>query len=160
MSIYTRKGDKGTTTLFNDSVTKDDVRIEVNGEIDELSAVLGLARASLGDEALCVRIEQLQRLLVSVMAIVAGVTTFSDNEFATAVSQLEHEIDEFEDKNPHFNFVVPGKNMPNAFLHYARTKARTAERRMWFMNKMYPLPEVVMQFMNRLSDWLFCVAEK
>ena len=64
MSIYTRKGDKGTTTLLNDSVAKDDVRIEVNGEIDELSAVLGLARASLGDEALCVRIEQLQRLLV------------------------------------------------------------------------------------------------
>ena len=160
MSIYTRKGDKGTTTLLNDSVAKDDVRIEVNGEIDELSAVLGLARASLGDEALCVRIEQLQRLLVSVMAIVAGVTTDSDNEFVTAVSQLEHEIDEFEDKNPHFNFVVPSKNMPNAFLHYARTKARTAERRMWFMNKMYPLPEVVMQFMNRLSDCLFCVAEK
>lgn len=160
MSIYTRKGDKGTTTLLNDSVAKDDVRIEVNGEIDELSAALGMAKASLSDDVLKKKIEQLQRLLVTVMAVVAGGEMPADCDLDAVIAKMEHDIDEIEAKNAVFSFVVPGTNMSNAFLHYARTKARTAERRMWFMNKMYPLPEVVMQFMNRLSDWLFCVAEK
>lgn len=161
MSIYTRKGDKGTTSLMNnESVAKDDVRIEVNGEIDELSAALGMAKASLSDDVLKKKIEQLQRLLVTVMAVVAGGEMPADCDLDAVIAKMEHDIDEIEAKNAVFSFVVPGKNMPNAFLHYARTKARTAERRMWFMNKMYPLPEVVMQFMNRLSDWLFCVAEK
>ena len=158
MSIYTRKGDKGTTTLRNnESVTKDDVRIEVNGELDELSAALGMVRASLNDDVLKKKVEHLQRLLVSVMAVVAGGELSNESEFAAAVANMEHDIDEMEGKNAVFNFVVPGENMPNAFLHFARTKTRTAERRLWTMNGWYPVPNVIMQFMNRMSDWIFAV---
>ena len=159
MSIYTRKGDKGTTSLMNnESVAKDDVRIEVNGEIDELSAALGMAKASLSDDVLKKKIEQLQRLLVTVMAVVAGREMPADCDLDAVIAKMEHDIDEIEAKNAVFSFVVPGKNMPNAFLHYARAKARTAERRLWSMNGWYPIPNVIMRFMNRMSDWLFASA--
>lgn len=164
--ITTKKGDKGDTSLFDGTrVGKDDARIELNGELDELNALLGVCKAT----ALQVQpYERIQRELMMVMTMVAAGTTggkrYGDsmNVLSDAVERMEIFIEECS-RGRKFDFVLPGQSLPDAYLHVARTKVRTCERRLVAllrhggMGMDAEVAEVMMRYLNRLSDYLFCL---
>ncbi|MEZ7712282.1 cob(I)yrinic acid a,c-diamide adenosyltransferase [Segatella salivae] len=162
MKIYTKRGDQGKTSLrHGERVAKDDIRIETNGQIDELNALLGIVVALMpADNPERERLHNLQLLLMKIMGMIAdspNVLPSEDKSFSSMIADLEHYIDENTSKD-RFCFVVPGGSLLAAQLQFARTKARTCERRMWTLRRDYTLDDVVMRLMNRLSDYLFILA--
>lgn len=158
MKIYTKTGDKGFTSLKDEThVGKDDVRIEANGALDELNASLGVVRAYCDDSAVKQRLELLQNVVMRIMGVVAGGDMDPKFDLDTITLQLEQDIDANRSEGK-FCFVMPGESILNAYLHVARTKCRTAERRLITMRRRYSLADTVMSFVNRLSDWLFVQA--
>jgi len=164
VKIYTRTGDGGETSLFDGTrVSKADSRVDAYGEVDELNAWLGFARASrLGadlDEALV----HIQRDLFALGAqradpadkIAARVTKVSLGE--VDVERLEQLIDRLEAELPPLRrFILAGGAPPGAALHVARTVCRRAERRIVALQP--PADPVLVRYVNRLSDLLFVLA--
>ena len=166
MKVYTRGGDKGRTSLFTGArVEKDDPRIEALGSIDELVAVLGIAKASSGSgddgKAVRTRIEALQSQLYLVMADLAS-DAAADAEArlpADAAAGIEAMIDTLDADLPALtDFVIPGASPISAALHHARTVCRRAERRVRSAASEHDLPPSVTIYLNRLSDLLFVLA--
>ena len=167
LKIYTRTGDSGSTGLFGGGrVDKDDARVEAYGEVDELNAVLGMARAV----EMMPRIDEvlvpIQRDLFSLGALLAT----PDHEKMkqqlskariddARVAELEHLIDEGEaELEPLKAFILPGGTPKAAALHVARTVCRRAERRVVALQRDVELPQLVVIYLNRLSDLLFVLA--
>lgn len=167
MKIYTKTGDAGETGLFGGGrVGKDDPRVEAYGDVDELNACLGVARSA---EALP-RIDEvlvpIQRDLFSIGAILATPKLEKMREQLekarvddTRIAQLESAIDACEaELEPLRSFIVPGGTAKAAALHVARTVCRRAERRVVHLRRNVEIPEVVIVYLNRLSDLLFMLA--
>lgn len=161
--IYTKTGDEGLTSLREGvRVAKDDPRIETNGQIDQLNACLGVVRSMLGDdEENRDLIHAVQRELMTVMSHLAtpdGSENPRELHAAEITSQLERAIDQ---ANFQGGFVVPGGGSQlSAFIHLARTQARTVERRLWSLNREHPVDSAVLVMMNRLSDYLFVLSNE
>ncbi len=157
MKVYTRNGDGGQTSLMGEkNVVKDDVRIEANGMLDELNAVLGVVKAAMLESPQRIRIDAVQNQIMRIMGVVAGART--DMSALTRITtQLEQDIDAMP-VDGKFCFSVPGETLLNAWLHVARARCRTAERRLWTMHARYPVDAAILQFINRLSDYLFVLA--
>lgn len=161
--IYTKTGDEGLTSLREGvRVAKDDPRIETNGQIDQLNACLGVVRSMLGDdEENRDLIHAVQRELMTVMSHLAtpdGSENPRELHAAEITSQLERAIDQ---ANFQGGFVVPGGGSQlAAFVHLARTQARTVERRLWSLNREHPVGSAVLVMMNRLSDYLFVLSNE
>ncbi len=157
MKVYTRNGDGGQTSLMGEkNVAKDDVRIEANGMLDELNAVLGVVKAAMPESPQRIRIDAVQNQIMRIMGVVAGART--DMSALTRITtQLEQDIDAMA-VDGKFCFSVPGETLLNAWLHVARARCRTAERRLWTMHARYPVDAAILQFINRLSDYLFVLA--
>lgn len=161
--IYTKTGDEGMTSLRDGvRVPKDDPRIEANGQIDQLNAYLGVVRSMLGDdEDNHQLILTVQRELMTIMSHIAtpdGSANPRELHVAQITSELERAIDcaDF-----HGGFVVPGGgSQMAAFIHLARTQARTVERRLWSLHRNHPVDKNVLMMINRLSDYLFVLANK
>src|SRR5687768_10807560 len=167
MRIYTRTGDDGDTALFGGGrVPKDDPRVEAYGDVDELNAALGLARAI----EIMPRIDEvlvpIQRDLFGLGALLATPNPEKmrqqlekariDDE---RVAQLEQAIDDGEaELEPLRAFIIPGGTPKAAALHVARTVCRRAERRVVHLKHEVELPELVVIYLNRLSDLLFVLA--
>ncbi len=167
--VYTRKGDAGKTSLVGgQKVSKNEIRIESYGTIDELNAFVGAARqtilddhsdnealTSLADEFLRVQHELFN--LGSVLAtlpedVVEQMPQITD----TDVKALEESIDAHnESLQPLRSFVLPGGSRLNADLHVARTVCRRAERLMVALGQVDDVPTASMAYINRLSDALF-----
>lgn len=164
MKIYTKKGDAGETGLFgNVRVPKDDLRIRTYGSMDELNAVLGLVLSEQGiEKKLASRILRLQGELFQLGAELAtprGKKVPTATLEAPHVDLLEKEIDEMETAlSPLKTFILPGGTRLSALLHLARTVSRRAERELISLNRGEPCRPVVLQYMNRLSDYLFVAA--
>lgn len=165
MRIYTRSGDKGKTGIHGGQrVDKDNIRIEANGCIDELNSVLGVVRAYLPDEHEFDKI--LLAIQTEIMVVMSHVATPSDireknpNKLNEGiVTFCEQLIDQFTEKLEDSRFfILPGGNLISSHLQLARTVARRSERRLWTLNREDEVPEVVLQFINRLSDLLFVMA--
>ena len=165
MKIYTKTGDEGMTGLLGAGrVGKDDPRIEAYGTVDELNAVLGLARAQGIDsqaDRMLARIQDELFVLGSALA-----DPDPDGKFHNAVkeehySHLEGEIDGLEaDLPPLTRFILPGGCQASAQLHLARTICRRAERCVVHLSHLeghHVTPEVI-AYLNRLSDFLFVLA--
>ena len=168
MKIYTRTGDTGDTSLFDGTRTrKDDARVDAYGEVDELHAWLGLARAAAPhaglDPALDEELVHIQRDLFALGAqladpaekIAARVTkaTLGDAD----VARLEELIDRVEAELPPLRrFILAGGSPAGATLHVARTVCRRAERRMVALDP--PIDPLLLRYVNRLSDLLFVLA--
>jgi len=161
MKVYTRGGDKGRTSLFSGArVGKDDARIEALGAIDELVAVLGIAKAAqgIGDGA-WQKLGALQTELYLVMADLASDAQGESRLPAEAVQRLEAAIDAMDAELPPLtDFIIPGTSQVSAALHHARTICRRAERRVLAAASAHELPRPVLPYLNRLSDLLFVMA--
>ena len=164
MKIYTRTGDAGDTSLFDGTrVRKSDRRVDAYGEVDELNAWLGLARAWRLDPELDEALVHIQRDLFALGAeladpadkIAARVTkaTLGDDD----VVRLERLIDRLETELPPLRrFILAGGGPAGAALHVARTVCRRAERRIVSLEPR--VDQVLLRYVNRLSDLLFVLA--
>lgn len=145
-------------------VPKDDPRIEANGQIDQLNAHLGVVRSMLDetqDVASLQLIHAVQRELMVVMSHIAtpeGSVNPRELHAHVIAAQLEQAIDNADYQG---GFVVPGGGSQlAAFIHLARTQARTVERRLWSLNREHPVDNGILVMMNRLSDYLFVLANE
>ena len=157
--IYTRTGDAGQTSLRDGvRVDKDDLRIEVNGQIDHLNALLGLVRsqAATGQAALLRRVQSELMVIMSHIATPDGSVNPRPLHVDELTSGMEEAIDRLTDGRT-MGFTIPGDHPQAALLHVARTQTRTVERRLWTLHRQHPQPAAVLTFFNRLSDYLFAL---
>jgi cob(I)alamin adenosyltransferase len=162
--IYTRTGDDGTTALGSgERRPKYDLRIAAFGTVDETNAAIGVARVHLHDaRTLDAMLGMIQNDLFDLGADLAVPQREGKSErlrvIATQVERLERDIDTLNDKlAPLTSFVLPGGTPAAAYLHLARTICRRAERTMVELAARpdEPVNDVAIQYMNRLSDFLF-----
>ena len=167
LKIYTKTGDEGQTGLFGGGrVEKDDPRVEAYGDVDELNATLGVARSV----ELMPRIDEvlvpIQRDLFAIGALLATPDHDKMREQLrkariddARIAELEHAIDECErELEPLRSFILPGGTPKASALHVARTTCRRAERRVVALHRSVGLPDLVLIYLNRLSDLLFVLA--
>lgn len=156
MGITTKRGDGGRTDLLGGQrVSKSDIRIECCGVADELGAALGLAKSLCNDQDTRARLEDIQRDLLILGSELAGGDPGKglDEE---AVVRLERITDRAGDWT---GFVLPGTDPASAAIHLARTVARRLERALVQCRESgYPVRDVVLRYVNRLSDALFVLA--
>ncbi len=163
-NLYTKTGDKGQTSLVGGSrVSKSDLQVECYGTIDEANSMLGLAYSNTCQEYIRTTIHTIQGRLFSLGAELA-----SDREGASKLKNLISEEDvaflenvvdtctETTGKMTHF--VIPGVDSASSALHVARTIVRRAERRMVELAGSSSVREVVMRYVNRLSDAIYAMA--
>jgi cob(I)alamin adenosyltransferase len=165
VKIYTRTGDSGETGLFDGTrVSKADPRVAAYGEVDELNAWLGFARASLTDAQLSAMVEQIQRDLFALGARLADPShriaervtkaTVGDDDIA----RLEQWIDALEaELSPLRRFILAGGSQAGAAFHVARTVCRRVERVIVSLGPTVVEGDVLV-YVNRLSDLLFVLA--
>ena len=164
MKLYTRTGDAGETSLFDNSrVSKADARIDAYGEVDELGAWIGLVLASHADPEVSRTLAQIQRDLFAVGAQLADPAKKIAGRVIKAfltdadVARLEGEIDRYEVGLPPLTrFLLAGGSPAGAALHVARTVCRRAERRI--VGLVPPVDPILLRYINRLSDLLFVLA--
>lgn len=168
--IYTRTGDKGTTGIHGGTrVPKDDIRIEANGTLDELNCHIGIIRSMLSErsEAELALLDDIfhdiQKTLMTVMSLVATPSAERDKNPNvlpdTLVTDCETLIDRLtQTVTPSLHFLLPGGTSLAARLQLARAVCRRAERRLWTLHRQDPVPEEILQYINRLSDLLFVLA--
>jgi cob(I)alamin adenosyltransferase len=164
VKIYTKRGDHGETDLFaGGRVPKDALRVEAYGEVDELNAALGVAAAASTQTDV---FELLRRIQGSLFQLGARLATASPDRGRSAsgigdrdVEALEEAIDRCETElEPLRSFVLPGGGPAAALLHAARTVCRRAERRVVQLAREAIVDDVLLRYLNRLSDLLFVLA--
>ena len=166
MKIYTKKGDKGQTSLIGGTrVPKSSMRIESYGTVDELNSYLGLVRDQEIDKEYVRQILEIQDRLFTIGSHLA-----SDPEkakmkipglFDQDIINLEHWMDEMDKELPEMrSFVLPGGHPTVSHTHVARCICRRAERIIVDLGSHDHVEEIVPQYMNRLSDYLFVLSRK
>jgi cob(I)alamin adenosyltransferase len=166
MKIYSKTGDKGTTALFGGKrVSKADLRINAYGTVDELNSYIGLLRdQEVNKKRKEVLIEIQDRLFTvgSILATEPGNTkvkipSLSEDD----ILNLEKEIDSMDAELPPMKFfVLPGGHPSVSFGHVARTVCRRAERLVIELDALEKVDELVIKYLNRLSDHLFMLCRK
>jgi cob(I)alamin adenosyltransferase len=166
MKIYTRAGDKGKTTLAGGKpVPKTHIRIEAYGAVDELIAHIGMLKDMVDRDGLKTYLLGLQDKLMICAAILATDKDTSQVKIPVLtdedVENLERSIDEMETSlTPLHSFVLPGGNIVSSQCHISRTVCRRAEREIIRLSGELFVPETVIKYINRLSDYLFVLARK
>lgn len=163
--IYTKTGDQGMTSLRDGvRVPKEDPRIEVNGQIDQLNATLGIVRSMLSETQDLASLQLIHAVQRELMTVMSHIATPQDSKNPRELHaqeltrQMEQHIDQADYQG---GFIVPGGGSTlAAFIHLARTQARTVERRLWSLHREHPVDEDVLVMMNRLSDYLFVLANE
>ncbi|MEM7678197.1 MAG: cob(I)yrinic acid a,c-diamide adenosyltransferase [Myxococcota bacterium] len=171
--VYTGVGDAGTTRLAGgQEFSKADVRIEAYGTVDELNAVIGVmvehvlaGPAHASDNVLVTRLRRIQNELFDLGGELAVLAEDRHPQQALVqaedVVRFEKEIDEANADLPALrSFVLPGGGMLSALMHQARTVCRRAERRLIALHEQSPQRELVLRYVNRLSDWLFVMGRQ
>lgn len=170
MKIYTKTGDKGTTSLIGGTrVNKDDVRLEAYGTFDELSAFVAVLSDSEGVDQHHVKVmDRIQNCLLILESCLALEPTDNGRQpIAKYIPQLtdgdviflESEIDSMNAQlEPLKSLVIPGGNILSSRAHVCRTVCRRAERRLVEMGREYEVDDVLRRFVNRLSDYFFTLS--
>jgi len=160
MSISTKTGDKGQTGLWSgERVWKDDLRVDAYGTVDELNSHIGEAKHFVESKEIFGILEQVQRELFKV----AGQLATKDMEYADPLDQshvdhLTNLVHHFETLVNLTGFIIPGSTVSSAKLDICRTIARRAERNVITLARNENIKELVIQYLNRLSDLLFIMA--
>jgi cob(I)alamin adenosyltransferase len=166
MKIYTKGGDKGETGLYGgERVSKDSLRIETYGTVDELNSFIGLTLGEVSDSEIKKLLKQIQNTLF----ILGSDLSTPDNKKNKAhqiprikksnYEEIEREIDKFDARLDELrNFILPGGSKGATLLHICRTVCRRAERRVVSLkNKVNLNPDIII-LLNRLSDLFFVLA--
>ncbi len=164
MKIYTKTGDKGETSLHGGRrVSKDDLRIDAYGHVDELNSWIGVVRSCKPDRTIDTILASIQNDLFVLGADLA--TPFEIQKKGLVritpihIEVLEKEIDRIEEKlEPLTSFILPGGSTIASHLHIARTICRRAERAVVRLSKNETIGSYPMIFLNRLADLLFVLA--
>lgn len=163
--LYTKTGDKGTTSLLGGKkVSKADLRIEAYGNVDELNSFIGHLKDHEGVEnRLKQQLYWIQEHLFTIGSILATEEDFKGFELPkiseTQVQQLEVWIDKMDGEvEPLKNFILPGGHPAVSLSHICRTVCRRTERSIISLANSTEIDQVILQFMNRLSDYLFIFA--
>ena len=166
MKIYTRTGDKGTTSLIGGTrVSKAHLRIEAYGSVDELNSYLGLLRSyqELKDHNdLLVKIQETLFSIGSILAVEEGKSfDFIPGIQDSSIDDIEKAIDDMDKVLPQLkNFVLPGGHPIVGYCHVARCVCRRAERNVIFLGNNESVDDIVIRYLNRLSDYLFVLSRK
>jgi len=166
MKIYTRTGDKGKTSLFGGTrVIKSHLRIDAYGNIDELNANIGLLRDQVSNETISGVLYKVQDRLFVIGAILACDPEKKRVKLpdikAEDVCFLESEIDEMEGNlSPLKNFIIPGGHPVVSLAHITRTVCRRAERSMVLLSESSLVDDILLEYINRLSDFLFVLGRQ
>ncbi len=166
MKIYTKTGDTGTTSLFGGKrVSKADLRIETYGTVDELNSYIGLVRdqeVNTGRKNILIEIQDRLFTVGSILATESGNTKVKiPSLIENDITFLEKEIDEMETQLlPMKSFVLPGGHQSVSVCHVARTVCRRAERLVIALNAREKADPLIIQYLNRLSDYLFVLSRK
>lgn len=166
MRIYTRGGDQGKTSLAGGRrVPKSDARVEAYGAVDELNAIIGWSLVRIKEEALRDELLEVQRALFAIGAQLANPDfrpeSAKPKEVITEdlIESLERSIDRMEAALPALTtFILPGGGEAGALLHVARCVCRRAEREVVRLSSVGRLPDQLIPYLNRLSDYLFVAA--
>lgn len=165
MKIYTKTGDDGTTGLFNGvRVSKNDLRVECYGTIDELNSLIGVCYTMENNAEIKTDLEEVMHTLFRLATDLATpsnppplfpIQRINEND----VIFLEHLIDKYDLELPQLrNFIYPTGTNSSSFLQLARTVARRAERLIISLMEKDDVNLVIVKFVNRLSDYLFTAA--
>ena len=166
MKIYTKTGDKGQTSLFGGKrVPKHDLRIDAYGTVDELNSYIGLIRDQDIDKngkAILIEIQDRLFTLGSILATEPGNAKVKVPQLKPEdINLLENEIDKMNEDLPEMrSFVLPGGHTTVSYCHIARCVCRRAERISSHLAELEGIEEIVIQYLNRLSDYLFVLARK
>jgi cob(I)alamin adenosyltransferase len=167
MKIYTKTGDKGETGLYGGKrVSKSDKRIEAYGTIDELNAFIGLLLDSIDEPDIKITLNEVQDRLFTIGSSLASDpekinTLLKPDLNANDILLLETKIDEYSNNLPPLkHFILPSGNVLISTCHVARTICRRAERNVIALHKVQKVDELIIQYLNRLSDYLFILSRQ
>lgn len=167
MKIYTKTGDTGTTSLVGGTrISKGNLKIESYGTVDELNSWIGVLRDLPVNEPRKDIFKEIQDRLFTIGADLASESEIVKQKkvpdlFDTDVELLEKAMDEMNEEIPPLrSFVLPGGNIAVSYAHVARTVCRRAERNIIRLAEVEGVNELVIRYLNRLSDYLFVVSRK
>ncbi len=173
MKIYTKTGDKGSTSLFGgERVPKYHIRVEAYGTVDELNSYLGLLRDNIQDNLVRIRLLRIQHELFVIGSLLATppdkdkLKSGKDRLKIDKINEehiylLEQEIDEMNAAlTPMTHFILPGGHATVSYCHIARNVCRRAERISVQLAENSHVNKFVLAYLNRLSDYLFVLARK
>ena len=166
MKIYTKTGDKGKTSLLGGTrVLKSNERIDAYGTIDELNSFLGLVSDLDPVKERVILIRNIQSRLFTIGSSLAAETTrakdFKPDLEEGDIITLEKAIDDMNESLPTMkNFIIPGGHQLVSSSHIARTVCRRAERLIIRLSESMEIEEIIIRYLNRLSDYLFVLARK
>jgi len=166
MRIYSKTGDKGTTSLLGGKrVPKYHLRIEAYGTVDELIAYVGLLRDQNVSNRVREELISVQDRLMVCASLMAADCDDCQSElprlFEEDITTLEQQIDAMDRELPPLNsFVLPGGHPTVSYCHIARNVCRRAERHAIKLHEESPFSDLVIRYMNRLSDYFFVLARK
>lgn len=166
MKIYTKGGDKGETGLFGgERVSKDSLRIDAYGTVDELNSFIGLCLTEIIDGDVKSLLSRIQNLLFTLGSDLASPDNEKNSEHniprivKSHYEEVEKEIDKFETRLDDLrNFILPGGCKSAALLHICRTICRRAERKVVALNNDVKINSDILILLNRLSDLFFVLA--
>ncbi|GAA4315288.1 cob(I)yrinic acid a,c-diamide adenosyltransferase [Nibribacter koreensis] len=165
MKIYTKTGDKGETSLIGGTrVKKSHARIEAYGTVDELNSFIGVVRDQEVNQKRQALFSEIQDRLFTI-----GSTLATDPDRDTKIQTpdlheadilfLEKEMDALDQNLPPLrNFILPGGHVAVSFCHVARTVCRRAERLSIALQEDSPVDDLIIKYLNRLSDFLFVLS--
>lgn len=162
MKIYTKTGDKGQTSLYDGTrIDKDSLRVESYGTVDELNSSLGFAIKFVEDESIQ---QSLKKIQMRLFFVAGELATIEEGKYKYKVNEedilaLEKIIDDYLPKiSGADKFIVPGSSIAAAALHVSRTICRRAERRILTLKRNEEVSDVLIKFVNRLSDVIYTYA--
>lgn len=165
MKIYSRKGDKGDTSLFNGKIVKKhNLRVDAYGTIDELNSFIGLLKDYIEDEKIKDLLNTIQIKLFSIGSFLSAIN--KEGELSNKVKienidieNIESEIDNFNKDLPKLkNFIIPGGHKPSSYSHVCRSICRRAERKISEINDESKINPLILPYVNRLSDLFFVLS--
>ena len=166
MKIYTKKGDKGSTSLIGGvKVSKNNERIHAYGTVDELNSFLGVVRDAYKEPVAQEVLNKIQNNLFTVGSHLAAHPEKNKMKLPDISEEdivlLEEEIDRMNEILPELtNFILPGGNLASSYCHVARCVCRRAERLTVGLGEHEQVEPLMIKYLNRLSDYLFVLARK
>jgi cob(I)alamin adenosyltransferase len=163
MKIYTKRGDKGKTSLLSgEKVDKSNLRINAYGSVDELNSFIGLLEAGDIHQEHKEFLTNIQNKLFNIGSRLAQkgndklkIPKITEDD----ISLIEKKIDDMNTKlDPLKVFIIPGGNIQTAYSHVCRSVCRRAEREIVLLASKEKIDEIIIQFVNRLSDYFFVLA--